>query len=614
MFAWRNGVTAEGECESSSSESEAVQVAGANLPCVTLVSASTLEMLSAERVLLSDLREALLRSGASETELRDARNAVRGLEESFLLVVVGEFNSGKSSLLNALLGQEVLLEGVTPTTDKISILVHGETDQSRAYDSDEFVQRRTLPLEFLSGVALVDTPGTNAVIERHQVITEGFLPRADLLLFLTSADRAFTASERQFLLLAKAWSRKVVAVVNKADLLETEAQQLEVRAFVERNLRETLGQTAPLFMVSVRNLERSGSDAGFAALKTHLRDTLQERDRTRLKLLSPLGVATQLLARAGARLEASRAILGDDLKTLGDLEDQLEVHARDLKLELEAQMRPLEAVLDSVQKRGEVFIDDALRVTKTLELLQTDKIRGRFERDVIGDAPAQLERRVSEVIDRFLSRNVSFWNDTTAFLESRAALGVSASAPGGETRESLVRGAKFDYDRKALLGGIGQAAQLEIARFNGGDFAQALADGAQTAVLQSGITSVGGLGLGALFVGIFGTLLADFTGVLLGLTVAGVGLFILPQKRRSAKLELATKIRETRERLRDVLYREYDLETTRASGRLREAVAPYTRFIRAESTRLETGNAELEGLGQRVAALRVLIERASASS
>jgi small GTP-binding protein len=578
---------------------------------VTLVNPRALEVLSQERTLLTDLRDALGRSGASDTELRAARDALRGLEESFLLVVVGEFNSGKSSLLNALLGANVLAEGVTPTTDRVSILVHGERDATEPYDGDAFVQRRTLPLRFLEGVALVDTPGTNAVIQRHQAITETFLPRADLLLFLTSADRAFTESERQFLLIARQWSRKVVAIVNKADLLENDAQREEVRAFVERNLKETLGQNVPLFMVSIRNLERAGSDTGYAQLEGYLREVLQERDRTRLKLLSPLGVAAQLLERAGKRLEASNAILQDDVKTLHDLDDQLEVHKNDLRLELDGQLRPLEAVLDGVQKRGEVFIDDALRVSKTIELLQTEKIRARFERAVIADAPAQLERRVSEVIDRFLARNVAFWNDTVKFLETRAAQGASASAPGGETRESLVRGARFDYDRKALLSGIGQAAQGEIERFGGGEFARQLADDAQTAVLQSGITSVGGIGLGALLAGIFGTLLADFTGILLGLTVAGVGLFILPRRRASAKLELATKIRETRDRLREVLLREYELETDRANARLREAVAPYTRFIRAESQRLEEAKAELEGLRARVSGLRSAVENGS---
>jgi hypothetical protein len=195
-----------------------------------------------------------------------------------------------------------------------------------------------------------------------------------------------------------------------------------------------------------------------------------------------------------------------------------------------------------------------------------------------------------------------------AFLENRAVTGASATLPGGETRESLIRGARFDYDRKALLEGIGKAAQTEIERFKGGEFARELANGAQTAVLQSGMTSVGGIGLGALLIGVLGGFLADFTGVLLGLTMAGVGLFILPRKRTQAKLELAQKIRATRDSLREVLSREYALETGRAQARLRDATAPYTRFIRAENERLQEARAELEGLNARIAGIRSRIE------
>jgi small GTP-binding protein len=570
---------------------------------MNLLEPRVLERLSVHRAFLGDVREMLTASGAPEVELRDARAASAGLEESFLLVVAGEFNSGKSSLLNALLGGEALAEGVTPTTDKVNILVHGERDITTPYTMLEsnFVVRRELPFSFLEGVALVDTPGTNAVIRQHQVITEGFLPRADLLLFMTSADRAFTESERLFLTLARQWSRKVVFVINKVDLLETEADRTAVLEFVQRNAKETLGENAPMFMVSARRQKRDGFDQGFKDLETFLRETLGQENRVRLKLLSPLGVAAQLLERSGQRLKASFELLEDDQKLLQDLEREFEVHQSDLKTQLEAQLGHLDAVLDGVEKRGELFIDDTLRVRRTLELLNADKIRGRFEREVIADAPQQLERRVSDVIDRFLERNVRFWNDTQQLLTARAS-------GNGDARENLVRGAQFDYDRKGLLERLGSAAQAEINRFQGQEFARQLASDASSAVVRGGLTSVGGIGLGALLAGVFGTLLADFTGILLGLTVAGVGFVILPRKRAQAKTDLRTKVRDTRDRLREVLLREHTLEGERAQGRLRDAIAPYTRFIRGENERLGESQAKLEGLKARASSLRHEVE------
>ena len=569
---------------------------------MNLLNPRVLERLTEHRAFLGELREVLSASLAPDNELRDARLAAGGLEQSFLLVVAGEFNSGKSSLLNALLGGQALLEGVTPTTDKVQILVHGDKDITTPYEPlmDAFVVRRELPFGFLDGVALVDTPGTNAVIRQHQIITEGFLPRADLLLFLTSADRPFSESERQFLNLAKAWSRKVVIVVNKVDLLENDSDRATILEFVKSNALATLGETPPIFMVSARQQQRTKKDAGFLALEQHLRQILAEQSRVRLKLLSPLGVASELLTRAKKRTTASQELLAADTKLLADIEQEFTQHQSDLATQLEAQLNTVYSVLDGVQKRGELFIDDTLRVAKTLELLNADKVRGRFEREVVADAPAQLERRVSEIIDRFLERNVKFWNDTVQLLSTRGQ--------ADETRAALVRGAQFDYDRQGLLERLGTAAKAEIQRFEGGEFARQLASDASSAVVRGGLTSVGGLGLGAILVGVFGTLLADFTGILLGAAVAGLGFLVLPRRRAQAKQELTERLRQTRERLREVLLREHHLESERAQHRLRDAIAPFTRFIRAETERFNVTQTKLEGLELQARNLRAKVE------
>lgn len=586
---------------------------------MNLVAPEVRALIAQERDALGDLADHLARAGAPEAELREARVAARNLEETFLLVVVGEFNSGKSSILNALLGQDVLEEGVTPTTDRISILVHGPEDRSTPYQTgleagltvDEYVVRRELPFQFLEGVALVDTPGTNAVIRRHQALTEGFLPRADLVLFMTSADRPFTESERQFMALAKAWGRKVIVVVNKVDLLETPAQLEEVESFVSRNAREVLGSAPRVFMVSVRRHERAletGGDSGFDALQGFLRETLQERDRARLKLLSPIGVALRLAERSRDRAHAGLEVLKADTGTLNDLERQLELHARDLGRDLDAHFKGIDTVLDGLQKRGEVYLDETLRLSRTLDLLNSDKIRAEFERTVIADTPALLERRVNEVIDRFIERNIHFWDDTLAFISDRSKAATSAQVPGAQTRESLIQGARFQYDRQGLLETIGERARHEIEGFDREAFARRLAQDAQSAVIQSGVAGVGGIGLGGVLIAVLGGLAADFTGILIGAAAVGLGAFILPRKRAQAKDELKKRILETRSRLHEVLRREYTLETERASSRLRDATAPYTRFIRAETERLENAEAEAGALQSRTLELRSRVE------
>ena len=80
-------------------------------------------LLKDERRVLGDLRAALARHGADPEAERTLERSIAQLEGLFLLVVVGEFNAGKSAFVNALLGREVLQEGVTPTTTEVSPMI-----------------------------------------------------------------------------------------------------------------------------------------------------------------------------------------------------------------------------------------------------------------------------------------------------------------------------------------------------------------------------------------------------------------------------------------------------------------------------------------------------------
>ena len=109
----------------------------------------------------------------------------------------GEFNAGKSALINALLGQKVLAEGTTPTTSRVTLVKWGEQPGEQVID-EGFVCRQ-LPAAAAKELNIVDSPGTNAIIRQHERLTDEFVPRSDLVLFTTSADRPLTESERQFL-------------------------------------------------------------------------------------------------------------------------------------------------------------------------------------------------------------------------------------------------------------------------------------------------------------------------------------------------------------------------------------------------------------------------------
>ena len=212
------------------------------------------DILNREREVFTALETIAARLDTPASEREVLGRTRQQLDEFFLLVVVGEFNSGKSAFINALLGQRFLDEGVTPTTSQIHVLGYGP--QPAAEQAEPFLLRVSYPVDWLQEINIVDTPGTNAIIQRHQQITEAFVPRADMILFVTSADRPFSESERAFLELVRNWGKKVVVVINKIDILEDEAAVNQVVDFVRDQSAAVLGTIPRIFPVSVKLAQR----------------------------------------------------------------------------------------------------------------------------------------------------------------------------------------------------------------------------------------------------------------------------------------------------------------------------------------------------------------------
>ena len=215
-----------------------------------LLGASAERQLVEVRQQLADLRDILVALPATAPDLATLSASVRQLDELFMIVVVGEFNAGKSAFVNALLGERIFEEGVTPTTARIQLIRYGATAASGHDDRGALVM--TAPVELLRDLQIVDTPGTNALNREHERLTREFVPRADLVVFVTSADRPFTESERAFLETIRDWGKKIVIVVNKVDILESNDQLSQVLTFVDQAASRLLGVTAERFAVSAR--------------------------------------------------------------------------------------------------------------------------------------------------------------------------------------------------------------------------------------------------------------------------------------------------------------------------------------------------------------------------
>jgi small GTP-binding protein len=572
-------------------------------------------ILAQERELLARLREAL--NGFADTLPSDQRTldeAIVHLDELFLLVVAGEFNSGKSAFINALIGEPVLPEGVTPTTDRINILKYGSEPVERA--REEFVLEVLYPAEMLHEINIVDTPGTNAVIRRHEELTRDFIPRSDLVIFVTSADRPFTESERVFLQQIREWGKKVVLVVNKIDILQDDEVET-VTQYVQENAKPLLGRQPEVFPISARLAQHakasSASDDGaasveweqsrFEAIERYITDTLDESERIRLKLLNPLGVAQSLTSKYKTVVDERLGLLREDFATIDSIERQIELYREDLQKEFRLHISEIENLLHEMELRGMAFFDDTVRLGRMFDLLKADRIRAEFEDRVIGDTPALIEQRVQRVIDWLVDRQFRLWQAVTDYI-NRRRIAQKRDQMFGEI------GTSFDYNRTALLASVGQTAKQVVSTYDREAEADELARGVQNAMTYTAIVEVGAVGLGGILLAVLTGAAADFTGILAALSLAGAGLYIIPSKRRQAKAEFHHKVSDLRDQLTRTVTRQVNSELAASAARIREAIGPYTRFVRAQRDQLSSLSDELTAIDGVLSRLRAEINSA----
>jgi small GTP-binding protein len=343
--------------------------------------------------------------------LRDRveRELVKKLDEDrFHLVVVGEFNHGKTTFVNALLGEEALPVGVTPTTATIHHIRWSE--QPEAFVVTTGGGRRSIPFadakRFAVGggestedidhleigypagllrerILLVDTPGVNDLSLARADITYSYIPRADAVLFLLDAGQILKESERVFLndKLLKASRDKIVFVITKWDLLSDDEKR-EALAYAKKNL-SSLVRDPIVFPVSAEAaLAGNGGESGLPELVRYLTNFLAE-ERGRILLDNALGeglLAAELLSKG---IDARRR--GIHMKT-----DEIERRIAALEGDLAGQTGTIE------QRRGQIREDvAAIKASARKDL-------DRFVDDICRQLPNVIDSAKPQDLKQFL--------------------------------------------------------------------------------------------------------------------------------------------------------------------------------------------------------------------
>ncbi|XP_021653149.2 probable transmembrane GTPase FZO-like, chloroplastic isoform X2 [Hevea brasiliensis] len=311
------------------------------------------QLIETERSILFECINVIHKAAPQMKEVSLLIDAVSQLDEPFLLAIVGEFNSGKSTVINALLGERYLKEGVVPTTNEITFLRYSKYNSEEPQRCERHPDGQYicfLPAPILKEMNIVDTPGTNVILQRQQRLTEEFVPRSDLLLFVISADRPLTESEVDFLRYTQQWKKKVVFVLNKSDLYQNTSELEEAISFIKENTRNLLStENVILYPVSARSaLEAKLSAASdtkldydeslvseshwkissFYELERFLYSFLDGStetglERMKLKLETPIAIADRILSTCETLMKQKCQYAKQDLTTVTELIDSV---------------------------------------------------------------------------------------------------------------------------------------------------------------------------------------------------------------------------------------------------------------------------------------------------
>ncbi len=234
--------------------------------------------------IVQELHELTIDIGHTELAqtVSDLRNRV---SEPFMFVIVGEVKAGKSSFINALLasGKEICKVAASPMTDTIQQIVYGE--EERFISVNPYLKQIHQPIDILKEIAIVDTPGTNAIIEHHQEITERFIPASDLIVFVFEAKNPYRQSAWDFFdYIHSDWQKKIIFVLQQKDLMNEADLAVNENGVKEYAAKKGI-ENPIVFSVSAK-AEQEGEleTSGFLAMREYISQNITGGKAPILKL------------------------------------------------------------------------------------------------------------------------------------------------------------------------------------------------------------------------------------------------------------------------------------------------------------------------------------------
>lgn len=258
--------------------------------------------------------------------------------EPYMFVIVGEVKAGKSSFVNALLdaGRDICAVAPQPMTDTIQQILYAEKEEVIVVNP--YLKKVFLPVDILRDIAIVDTPGTNSIVEKHQEITERFIPASDLVIFVFEAKNPYRQSAWDFFdFIHRDWHKKIIFVLQQKDLMSPEDLAVNERGLYDYAVKKGMSQPAIFATSAKAELEGRYDQSGFSPVRDYIRTHVTGGRGAALKLKNNLNTSRNILDRIRTDLDtraeqfrADMAFRDDIYQTLDNQEKKSNHHVRQL--------------------------------------------------------------------------------------------------------------------------------------------------------------------------------------------------------------------------------------------------------------------------------------------
>ncbi|MFZ1703518.1 MAG: dynamin family protein [Saprospiraceae bacterium] len=256
--------------------------------------------------IMGDL-EVLAGEISNETMLETVQELAVRVETPFTFVIVGEVKAGKSSFINALLqtDKEVCKVAPSPMTDTIQQIVYGPIEKTEIVNP--YLKKIYQDIEILKEIAIVDTPGTNTIVQHHQEITERFIPYSDLIVFVFEAKNPYRQSSWEFFDYIHAeWRRKVIFILQQKDLLPEDDLKINSEGVAKHALSKGI-ENPIIFPVSAKQeLEKNFQQSGFLPLRNYLQENITGGRAAYLKLENNINTLTTITHKLDSSINIRR--------------------------------------------------------------------------------------------------------------------------------------------------------------------------------------------------------------------------------------------------------------------------------------------------------------------